>query len=142
MDFNLPSTCPVRGIQWERVLPPLLQRLKGTFTPSELLIPVTEHSGEVFCDHTRFSVQVDVKPFKPDELTVKVIGDFVEVQGKHEQKKDGSGVVTRQFNSRFRIPEKIDTMALESDVSSEGILIISAPLLQGENPRPLSHSEL
>lgn len=32
-------------------------------------------------------VHVDVKHFKPEGLLVKVVGDFVEVQGKHEEQK-------------------------------------------------------
>ncbi|XP_071239187.1 alpha-crystallin A chain-like [Salvelinus alpinus] len=148
MDFDLPPTLPTSGISWERVLPPLLPRLNRTFglssfTPSELLTPVTEHTGpaQVCCDHSQFTVQVDVKHFNPEELMVKVTGEFVEVQGKHKEKKDGLGLVTRQFNQRYRIPEGVDSMALESAVSPEGILIISAPMLQGENSTHRSHSE-
>lgn len=32
-------------------------------------------------------MQVDVKHFSPEELLVKVVGDYVVVEGKHEQKK-------------------------------------------------------
>lgn len=32
-------------------------------------------------------MQVDVKHFSPEELLVKVAGDYVVVEGKHEQKK-------------------------------------------------------
>lgn len=42
---------------------------------------------QVNCDDSGFTVQVDVKDFNPEDLMVKVIGDFVEVQGKHEEKK-------------------------------------------------------
>lgn len=41
------------------------------------------------CDDSGFTVKVDVKDFNPEDLMVKVIGDFVEVQGKHEEKKVG-----------------------------------------------------
>lgn len=44
---------------------------------------------QVFCDDSGFTVKVDVKEFNPEDLMVKVIGDFVEVQGKHEEKKVG-----------------------------------------------------
>uniref|UniRef100_A0A8C7CDN5 Uncharacterized protein n=1 Tax=Oncorhynchus kisutch TaxID=8019 RepID=A0A8C7CDN5_ONCKI len=109
--FDLTPGFPASGIAWERVLPPLLPGLNGTFglysfTPSELLTLMTEHTGpaQVCCDHSRFTVQVDVKHFNPEELMVKVTGDF-------------------------------------SAVSPESILIISAPMLQGENSGHLSHSE-
>ncbi|XP_051965478.1 heat shock protein beta-6 [Xyrauchen texanus] len=144
MDFDLPPL-PVSGVPWERVLPPLFPRLNGTigpysWTPTELLIPVSEHTGaaQVTCDHNGFTVQVDVKHFNPEELLVKVVGDYVVVEGKHEQRKDGSGLVTRQFNRRYRIPIGVDIMALESAMSPEGMLVISAPLKPGENSRQLN----
>uniref|UniRef100_UPI003AAF946A heat shock protein beta-6 n=1 Tax=Centroberyx gerrardi TaxID=166262 RepID=UPI003AAF946A len=145
MDFILPLTLPASGIPWEKVLPPLIPQLNGTYgqynwTP-KLLISETDHTGsaKVNCDHSGFTVQVDVKLFNPEDLMVKVTGDFVEVQGKHEEKKDGPGLVTRQFNRRYRIPEGVDTLALESAVSPDGILFISAPMLQTESSRSLTH---
>lgn len=145
MDFILAPTLPVGGIPWEKVLPPLIPRLNGTYGQCnwypKLLVPETDNtsSAEVTCDDSRFTVQVDVKHFNPEDLLVKVTGDFVEVQGKHEEKKkDGPGLTTRQFNRRYRIPKGVDTMALESAVSPEGILIISAPMLQTENSGSLT----
>ncbi|XP_067366155.1 heat shock protein beta-6 [Channa argus] len=143
MDFILPPTLPAGDISWERVLSPLIPRLNGTYGQykwsPKLLIPETENtsSAEVVCDDTGFTVRVDVKHFNPEDLMVKVIGDFVEVQGKHEEKKDGPGFTTRQFNRRYRIPKEVDTMSLESAVSPDGILIISAPMLQTEDSRSL-----
>nr|XP_055053109.1 heat shock protein beta-6 [Misgurnus anguillicaudatus] len=145
MDFDLPPSLPVSGTPWHRVLSPLFPQMKGTtgpysWTPTELLIPVSAHTGaaQVTCDNKGFTVQVDVKHFSPEELLVKVVGDYVVVEGKHEQRKDGSGLVTRQFNRRYRIPNNVDTMALESAMSPEGTLIISAPLR--EEDRLLNHS--
>ncbi|XP_074510165.1 heat shock protein beta-6 isoform X1 [Sebastes fasciatus] len=144
MDFILPPTLPAGGIPWEKVLPPLIPRLNATYGQCnwspKLLIPEADStsSAEVTCDDSGFTVQVDVKHFNPEDLMVKVIGEFVEVQGKHEEKKkDGAGVTTRQFNRRYRIPKGVDTMALESAVSPDGILIISAPILQTEDSRTL-----
>ncbi|XP_066516107.1 heat shock protein beta-6 [Hoplias malabaricus] len=147
MDFDLPPALPLGGIPWDRVIPPLLPQNNGTqrhssWTPAELLLPITQHAGaaQVVCDNSGFTVQLDVKHFSPEELMVKVTGDYVVVEGKHEQRKNGSGLVTRQFNRRYRIPSGVDIMALESAMSPEGMLVISAPLLQGENSRPLSPS--
>ncbi|XP_060906795.1 heat shock protein beta-6 [Labrus mixtus] len=137
MDFILPPTLPAGDIQWEKILQPLIPRLNGTYGQynwsPKLLIPETDNtsSAEVNCDDRGFTVQVDVKDFNPRDLMVKVIGDFVEVQGKHEEKKkNGPGLTTRQFNRRYRIPKGVDTMALESAVSPDGILIIAAPIVQ------------
>ncbi|KAM3613657.1 uncharacterized protein V6R79_003028 [Siganus canaliculatus] len=138
MDFIMPPTLPAGGIPWEKVLPPLIPRLNGTYGKcqwSPILLSDTDNntSAEVHCDDNGFTVKVDVKDFSPEDLMVKVIGDFVEVQGKHEEKKDGPGFTTRQFNRRYRIPKGVHTMALESAVSPDGILIISAPMQQIES---------
>lgn len=49
MDFILPPTIPASGIPWDKVLPPLIPRLNGTFGPysfmPELFIPETDHTG-------------------------------------------------------------------------------------------------
>uniref|UniRef100_A0A3Q4C0N0 SHSP domain-containing protein n=1 Tax=Mola mola TaxID=94237 RepID=A0A3Q4C0N0_MOLML len=142
MDFFLPPSLPAGGIPWEKVLPPLIPRLNGTYGQYQwspkLLMPETDSTSSVHCDEMGFTVKVDVKDFNPEDLTVKVIGDFVEVQGKHEEKKVGPGFTTRQFNRRYRIPKGVHTMALESAVSPDGILIISAPMLQTGNSRILT----
>lgn len=41
----------------------------------------------MYCDDSGFTIKVDVRDFNPEDLLVKVTGDFVEVQGKHEEKK-------------------------------------------------------
>ncbi|CAL1611398.1 unnamed protein product [Knipowitschia caucasica] len=145
MDFILPHATTVQDIQWEKVLPPLIPRLNGIYGQynwsPKLLMAETENGSctEVNCDDSGFTIQVDVKHFRPEDLLVKVIGEFVEVQGKHEEKKtDGSGLTTRQFNRRFRVPKEVDVMALESAVSPSGILIISAPILQPDKSHTLA----
>uniref|UniRef100_A0A9J8B909 SHSP domain-containing protein n=1 Tax=Cyprinus carpio carpio TaxID=630221 RepID=A0A9J8B909_CYPCA len=128
MDFDLPPSLQVSSIPWERILPPLFPWWNGTIGPyswtlTELLILVSEHTGvaQIACDHNRFTVQVDVKHFSPEDLLVKVVGDYV---------VDGSGLVTRPRNHSNHIPNEVDIMALESAMSTEGMLVISAPLTQ------------
>lgn len=41
-------------------------------------------------DKDRFSVNLDVKHFSPEELKVKVLGDVVEIHGKHEERQVGT----------------------------------------------------
>lgn len=49
MDFILPPTLPAGGIPWEKVLPPLIPRLNGTYGQynwsPKLLIPETDNSS-------------------------------------------------------------------------------------------------
>ncbi|XP_062872614.1 heat shock protein beta-6 [Trichomycterus rosablanca] len=140
MDFDMHPTVFMNGVNWERILPPLFPRVNGTegkyaWTPAELLLPESEHKGatQAVCDQNGFTVKLDVKHFSPEDLMVKVKGGYVVVEGKNEQKKDGPGMVTRQFNRRYRIPKEVDAMKLECAVSPDGMLVISAPLQQDEN---------
>jgi len=45
-----------------------------------------------------------VKHFSPEELSVKTVGNYVEIRGKHEEKKDDHGVVSRDFTRKYTIP--------------------------------------
>lgn len=49
MDFILPPTLPADGIPWDKVLPPLIPRLNGTYGQynwsPKLLIPETDNTS-------------------------------------------------------------------------------------------------
>lgn len=38
-------------------------------------------------DKDKFYVNLDVKHFSPEELKVKVLGDMIEIHGKHEERQ-------------------------------------------------------
>lgn len=42
---------------------------------------------QVRSDRDKFTVYLDVKHFSPDELSVKVADDYVEIQGKHGERQ-------------------------------------------------------
>jgi crystallin alpha B len=68
-----------------------------------------------------------VQQFKPDELTVKMVDDFVVVEGKHEERQDEHGFISRQFLRRYKLPSEVDPETVLSQLSSDGVLTISAP---------------
>ncbi|GCC42226.1 hypothetical protein chiPu_0026075, partial [Chiloscyllium punctatum] len=39
----------------------------------------------------RFMINLNVKHFLPEELTVKLVDDFVEIHGKHIERQVGKG---------------------------------------------------
>lgn len=55
MDFILPPTLPAGGIPWEKVLPPLIPRLNGTYGQykwsPKLLIPESENASSAEVGH-------------------------------------------------------------------------------------------
>ncbi|XP_026825398.1 heat shock protein 27-like [Ooceraea biroi] len=72
-------------------------------------------------------VCLDVQQFEPDEITVKVLDDFVVVEGKHEEKKDEHGSISRHFIRKYMVPEQCDSEKLTSTLSLDGVLTITAP---------------
>lgn len=87
------------------------------------------HSGlsNVINDKDSFKVNLDVQQFKPDELDVKVVDNHLVVEGKHEERSDEHGYVSRHFKRRYRLPENIDENAITSHLSSDGVLQLCAP---------------
>ncbi|XP_007422667.1 alpha-crystallin B chain isoform X2 [Python bivittatus] len=82
---------------------------------------------EMHLDNNKFSVNLDVKHFSPEELKVKVWGDVIEVQGKHEERQDEQGFIAREFNRKYRIPADVDPLTITSSLSSDGVLTVNGP---------------
>ena len=70
---------------------------------------------------------LDVQQFKPEEISVKVVDKCVVVEGKHEEKQDEHGWISRQFTRKYLIPEQCDVEQVNSSLSSDGVLCITAP---------------
>ena len=70
---------------------------------------------------------LDVQQFRPRELTVKTVGGFVVVEGKHEEREDEHGFISRQFTRRYVLPEDVKAENVECNLSSDGVLMITGP---------------
>ncbi|MCH1922748.1 small heat shock protein, partial [Shewanella sp. A3A] len=77
-------------------------------------------------DKTEFKINLDVQQFKPEELKVKVVDDHLVIEGKHEERTDEHGFISRQFTRRYKIPKDVDQEAIESNLSSDGVLTLKA----------------
>ncbi|XP_067001783.1 alpha-crystallin B chain [Anabrus simplex] len=90
-----------------------------------------------------FRANIDVQQFRPEEIVVKTVGDSVVVEGKHDERPDGHGFISRQFRRRYILPKDVDPNTVTSKLSSDGILTIEAPrkvvpLLEGERVVPIT----
>merc|ERR1712083_839189 len=56
--------------------------------------------------HGKFSVTVDIQDFDPEDIDIKVEGDFIVLVGNREIKR-GNSFSVRQFNQRFPLPSGI-----------------------------------
>lgn len=109
---------------------------------------------QVSTDSGYFSVLLDVKHFLPEEISVKVVDDHVEVHARHEERpvglharlgsgvgrrvgvsspslpvphpQDEHGFIAREFHRRYRLPPGVDPAAVTSALSPEGVLSIQA----------------
>ncbi|KAM9298869.1 heat shock protein beta-6 [Gastrophryne carolinensis] len=98
-------------------------------TPSIPSIPSIEAGlSEVKLDKEQFSVLLDVKHFSPEEMAVKVVGDYVEVHAKHEERQDEHGFISREFHRRYKIPASVNPASITSALSTDGLLSIQAPV--------------
>lgn len=74
-----------------------------------------------------FKVTLDVQDFKPDEINVKTVDNAVIIEGKHEERKDNEGFISRHFTRRYELPKGIDFQKIESTLSTDGVLTLQAP---------------
>ncbi|KAM4862273.1 alpha-crystallin A chain isoform 2-T2 [Urocitellus parryii] len=92
--------------------------------------PAKASRGVVRSDRDKFVILLDVKHFSPEDLTVKVLEDFVEIHGKHNERQDDHGYISREFHRRYRLPSNVDQSALSCSLSADGMLTFSGPKVQ------------
>ncbi|KAM4652787.1 LOW QUALITY PROTEIN: alpha-crystallin B chain [Discoglossus pictus] len=100
--------------------------------------------SEMRLEKDRFCVNIDVKHFSPEDLKVRVLGDCIEIQGKHEERQDEHGYVSRDFQRRYKIPGDIDPLSITSSLSPDGVLTVTGPRKLADVPErsiPITREE-
>ncbi|XP_031713356.1 heat shock protein beta-1 [Anarrhichthys ocellatus] len=77
-----------------------------------------------------WKVSLDVNHFSPEELVVKTKDGVVEITGKHEERKDEHGFVSRSFTRKYTLPSSANVEKVASSLSPEGVLTVEAPLIR------------
>ncbi|CAG9833596.1 unnamed protein product [Diabrotica balteata] len=86
--------------------------------------------SSVTIDEHKFHANFDVQHFKPDEITVKVNGDrSITIEAEHEEKQDDHGAIYRHFVRKYKLPDNCDIEKVDSKLSSDGVLSITAPTI-------------
>nr|QDJ04563.1 heat shock protein 23.9 [Chilo suppressalis] len=99
------------------------------FAPLFKLFPTIADIGpRIIADDDKFQVIVGVKDYKKEDLKVKVKGDFIFVQGSHEAKQDDRDIFASQFFHTYTLPANSSAAAVTAELSSDGFLIVSAPI--------------
>ncbi|CAL8103093.1 unnamed protein product [Orchesella dallaii] len=82
----------------------------------------------------KFEVKLDVQQFAPEELDVKMAKNCLVVEGKHEEKQDEHGFISRHFVRRYQLPEDVKAETITCNLSSDGFLCLSAPRMIEQKP--------
>ncbi|XP_066491602.1 heat shock protein beta-1 [Tiliqua scincoides] len=82
-----------------------------------------------------WKVALDVNHFAPEELVVKTKDGVVEITGKHEERQDEHGFISRCFTRKYTLPVGVDPTAVRSSLSPDGTLTVEVPL-----PKPAIQS--
>ncbi|CAG0897989.1 unnamed protein product [Darwinula stevensoni] len=72
-------------------------------------------------------VNLDVQQFAPEEISVKTVENSVVIEGKHEEKRDEHGFISRHFQRRYLLPDNVRPESIQSSLSSDGVLTVTAP---------------
>jgi crystallin alpha B len=83
--------------------------------------------SEVKNEKDKFEIHLDVSQFKPEEVKLRTEGNQVIIEGKHEERPDEHGFISRQFSRKYMLPKDVDMTQLKSTLSHDGTLSIAAP---------------
>ncbi|XP_023219552.1 alpha-crystallin A chain-like [Centruroides sculpturatus] len=87
----------------------------------------TSGVSEVVNTKDHFRVMTDVSHFSPEDITVKTVDNCIMIHGKHEEKVDQHGFVSREFTRRYVLPKGVDPEKVTSSLSADGVLTVEAP---------------
>ncbi|CAB3411470.1 unnamed protein product [Caenorhabditis bovis] len=77
-------------------------------------------------DNDKFTVNLAVSEFKPDELKIDVNGRQLKIEGNQKIENE-NGFSHRSFSRVVLLPDDVDTSAIVSNLSNDGRLSIEAP---------------
>ena len=76
-----------------------------------------------------FKLEVDIHEFEPEDIDISVEGEQLTVTARKEIKR-GKSSNFREFNEKFAIPSGVDVSKLSSEITGDGVLIISGPQVE------------
>lgn len=95
---------------------------------SSSIAALQDIGSTINADKDKFQINLDVQQFAPNEISIMASANSIIIEGKHEEKQDEHGFISRQFKRRYIIPAGHDINQIKSSISSDGILSIIAPI--------------
>ncbi|XP_061758910.1 heat shock protein beta-1-like [Nerophis ophidion] len=79
-------------------------------------------------DRMWWRVGLDVAAFFSTEVSVGAQDGFLRVEGRHDERADQHGFISRCFTRRYRLPAGMDVTKMVSSLSVDGILTVEGPI--------------
>lgn len=78
-------------------------------------------------------VTLDVTHFAPEDLNVKLVDNYLVIEGQHDEKQEGHGFISRHFVRRYEIPASSPDLEIKSEdvnctLNTSGVLTVEVQL--------------
>jgi len=103
------------------------------------LCPVTGHKKRPHSD--KFRVTLDVTGYRPEDLSVKVVGRKLLIDGKQEF-REGEDFSVKEMRKSYDIPENASFEHMTSFLTAKGTLVVEFPLITQQKERDDHHHQL
>lgn len=98
--------------------------LEKAYTTQQAGGELMQQQPNTIAVNDKYQIMVDVSHFNPEEISVKMVDNAIVVTGKHEDKADNYGYVSRQFSRKYLLPADVEPESVSSTLSADGILTI------------------
>ncbi|PAV75908.1 hypothetical protein WR25_01219 [Diploscapter pachys] len=90
--------------------------------------PLQHNDGVVRLVNTndKFEVSLDAQYFTPNEIEVKVHERELVIHCRHEARDGEHGIVSREVNRSYKLPDDVDASTVRSHLTHRGVLQITA----------------
>lgn len=99
----------------------------GYLRPWRSLARSNSGVSNITAEDNKVQLILDIQQFSPSEITIKTVDGAIIVEGKHEEKEDEHGFISRHFKRRYLLPKDVEIEKVTSSLSSDGVLTITAP---------------
>ncbi|XP_069681212.1 uncharacterized protein [Periplaneta americana] len=89
-------------------------------------LSITMHTDNMEFKPECFQIVMDMKGFTPEDITVTLQGNVLDVSATTEV-QGPSSIEQKAMQRRYYLPRNVQADALQSNLSSDGILVLSAP---------------
>lgn len=89
-------------------------------------------AGDKLCqshpNSTQFKVVLDVRQFKPEDLTVKTSGKHAVIQAVRTEDRGRRGIIVKEFTRRYLLPDGADAERVSCSLTEDGFLTVDVPM--------------